>query len=44
MQLAAEKTLEIQTGLKNKANEVSFTLMTHHGDVAVNSKTMEWYL
>ena len=23
--------------IKNKANEVSFTLMTHHGDVAVNA-------
>ena len=35
--IRAEKTLEIQTGIKNKANEVSFTLMTHHGDVAVNA-------
>tara|TARA_B100000424_G_scaffold197974_1_gene155124 strand:- start:458 stop:1105 length:648 start_codon:yes stop_codon:yes gene_type:complete len=33
----AEKTLEIQTGLKNKARDISFTLMTHHGDVAVNA-------
>ena len=33
----AEKTLEIQTGFKNKAKDISFTLMTHHGDVAVNA-------
>jgi len=35
--IRAERTLEIQAGIKNKANEVSFTLMTHHGDVAVNA-------
>ena len=35
--IRAEKTLEIQTGIKNKANDVSFTLMTHNGDVAVNA-------
>ena len=35
--IRAEKTLEIQTGVKNKGNDVSFTLMTHNGDVAVNA-------
>ena len=35
--IRAEKTLEVQTGIKNKASDVSFTLMTHHGDVAVNA-------
>ena len=35
--IRAEKTLEIQTGIKNKANDVSFTLMSHNGDVAVNA-------
>ncbi len=35
--IRAEKTLEVQTGIKNKGNDVSFTLMTHHGDVAVNA-------
>lgn len=35
--IVAEKTLEVQTGLKNKAKDISFTLMTHHGDVAVNA-------
>ena len=35
--IRADKTLEIQSGIKNKANDVSFTLMTHHGDVAVNA-------
>ena len=35
--IRAEKTLEVQTGIKNKGSDVSFTLMTHHGDVAVNA-------
>ena len=35
--IRAEKTLEIQTGIKNKANDVSFALMSHHGDVAINA-------
>ena len=37
--IRAEKTLEVQTGIKNKGSDVSFTLMTHHGDVAVNADT-----
>ena len=35
--IRAEKTLEIKTGIKNKANDVSFALMSHHGDVAINA-------
>ena len=35
--IRAEKTLEVQTGIKNKGSDISFTLMTHHGDVAVNA-------
>ena len=35
--IRAEKTLEIQTGIKNKANDVSFALMSHNGDVAINA-------
>ena len=35
--IRAEKSLEVQTGIKNKGNDISFTLMTHHGDVAVNA-------
>ena len=37
--IRAEKTLEVQTGIKNKANDVSFHLISHHGDVAVNADT-----
>ena len=35
--IRAEKSLEVQTGIKNKGSDISFTLMTHHGDVAVNA-------
>ena len=35
--IRSDKTLEIQTGIKNKANDVSFALMSHHGDVAINA-------
>ena len=34
----AEGTLEIQTGLKNNANAVSFFAMAHHGDVALTAE------
>ena len=35
--IQSRKNFRDQTGIKNKANDVSFHLISHHGDVAVNA-------
>ena len=37
--MVASDRLEIQTGKKNKAGNVSFIAMAHHGDVCLNSNS-----
>ena len=36
--MEADKTLEIQTGRKNKEGEISYMLMSHNGDLAMTTE------
>ena len=36
--MEADKTLEIQTGKKNKEGEISYMLMSHNGDLAMTTE------